>query len=183
MRNETFKLALVLSLMVGTTAPAVAQRPYGGAIPFALQGPEGALRMRDRLELTDQQIQQLRALRDEQVEARHETMGRVMQQRALLLSGDMTREEWRESVAARRDDRISHREEQRERLHGILSDAQRNQLEQARREFTVRRMRTARRRGRMGPRSFAGVRQFRHRGSFRHSGRRLRMDRRFGPRF
>jgi Spy/CpxP family protein refolding chaperone len=122
--------------MAMSAAPAAAQggtgggRGLGAAMRGEGPGVESVMRMRDRLELTDEQIERLDAIRQEAVERRTAHQAQMAELRSQVLAGEMTREELREQVEARWEASEQVREAQRARVDEVLTDAQREELEE-----------------------------------------------------
>jgi Spy/CpxP family protein refolding chaperone len=95
-------------------------------------GVEMILRLRDDLALTEGQVQQLDAMRQELVERRTAARSEVEELQSQARAGALTREELREQMQARRDAAVGGLDEQRERIEGVLTEAQRAQLQELR---------------------------------------------------
>lgn len=128
MHIKTIGIAAVLVVMA---APAVAQRgPRGGAPPRlggAMRGDriESALRMREDLALTEDQIAQLDALRRARVAERQAAWGAMAELQSQLRAGLISREEFRDATQSRRD---SVRAAAGDPLSEILTEDQVSQL-------------------------------------------------------
>lgn len=126
-------VAVAGALILGAT-PLLAQRgPRGPRMGVGPAGPgvEMLLRAREQLELTDEQVASLEALRD-QMQSEMEPVREEMREAA-----QQAREAEREAREARREqmqafrDRIEEmREGHRQRLEEVLTDEQRAQLEE-----------------------------------------------------
>lgn len=108
------------------------------------------LRDRERLALTDEQIERLRELRSAQSTRRAERSREMIEVRSLLRSGEITRDEARERLTARRQ---AHRDQVaafQERVSGVLTEAQTTRL----REIRLREARSGRRGMQRGGRGY-----------------------------
>jgi hypothetical protein len=143
-RGALLSIALAAVSPVG---PLQAQR-WEGRGRGADGSVEHALRLRDTLQLTDDQVAQLQSLRQEAVAERQAASSHLIEARSRLRAGEVTREEFQEEVAARREEARSSAEAREERFSGILSEDQGEQLATARR----RAFRTGGRGGRPGGR-------------------------------
>jgi len=104
----------------------------GPPADVAAPGIEGIMRMRDRLELTDAQVQQLDQIRQEAVERRNAHRSQMEELRSRVMAGEADAAELREQREARRDASEEMRQAQRERVDAILTEGQRDQLQQIR---------------------------------------------------
>ncbi len=176
MNKRTLTVALFTCLAGATFATtAVAQRGPRRQRTTTRNGcVENALRQRERLELTDEQVAQLNALRTPCIERRQAESSEVIQLRSDLEAREITREQFRDAMQARRDTTAASIT--RAQLVKILSEDQLTQLNRAQRGFA--------RAGRAGGRGRGGA-EFRGRGSqgFRGRGRQsFRSNRRPGMR-
>ncbi len=103
------------------------QRPRPG------MGIERIMRMRDALELTDDQVTRFDELRREVLERRLERRGQMAELRSEVAAGLVEREEVREQVISLRDGMRETAEQRREQVMAILTDEQKVQLQSARR--------------------------------------------------
>lgn len=106
----------------------------GGGAP----GVEGILRMRERLELTEDQVSQLDALRSERVEQRTLAAHEMNELRSQLRAGTIERTEAMERMRTAREARAGQAEQDRAVVQGLLSENQRatlGQLQAQRRAF------------------------------------------------
>jgi hypothetical protein len=94
---------------------------------------EQALRLRDTLQLTDDQVAQLQALRQEAVADRQAAMEHFIDVRSRFRAGDMTSDELQEELASRREDARSRADGREERFSGTLTEGQLDQLATAHR--------------------------------------------------
>jgi len=140
--------------------PAQAQRP--GPMRGS-RGPEGVgdreragelqadaiLRLRDRLNLSDEQVEGVRAAQETDRAARDAMRLETRGLRDQLRDEEITREEFREEMSVRRSSVEAGRTTQRESLGSILTGEQRSQMQNLRRqENRGRNVRGARARGR-----------------------------------
>jgi hypothetical protein len=130
------RIITILALAVLSAVPVAAQRGRTPANPT----PEAALRLRERLQLSEEQMTQLRAFREEDVAARRSIMNSQMELRSKARAGEMTPEAFREQARAQRDEIRTRIRERGDRVGGVLNDTQRGQLnqfrqQQARRQF------------------------------------------------
>ncbi len=150
------------------------------------QGVEAIMRLREQLELDEGQIQQLDQIRQEAVQRRTAHQAEMEELRSRVRAGQMEVEALREVVEARQEVAEAMREQQQERIDAILSDAQREELENMRgraRAFERGRRSGMRRggSGALGARTFRGQRGFRGPDGFGPGMRqRGRLDRRPG---
>ena len=168
MNKRTLTVALVACLAGTTfTTTAWAQRgprrertaPRSGCF-------ENALRQRERLEVTDEQVAQLNALRTSCIERRQAESSEIIQLRSDFEAGEITREQFRGAMQARRDTTTTRAK--RTQLAEILSEDQLAQVNRAHRGSA--------RAGRAGGAGGAGGRgrsrvEFRGRGSQGFGGR------------
>ena len=113
---------------------------------------ESIMSIRERLELTEDQLQQLDALRAEEVERRGANLAAVAEMRSQLRAGQIRRSEMMAFMEDRRDARQDVSEATRSRVDEILLPEQRESLDQYRAE------RRAFARGRQAGRREAGMR-------------------------
>lgn len=140
MKRMTSGVAILA--MALAVAPVAAQGQRRGAMgpgmgpggPPAEAGPgvEGILRMRDRLELTEAQIQQLDQIRQEAVARRNAHRSQMEELRSRAMAGESDAAELREQMQAQREGAEGIRQAERERVEAILTEAQRDELQQIR---------------------------------------------------
>jgi hypothetical protein len=129
----TRAVLLTLALASLTTTAVTAQARRGDRPPRA--GVEDLLRLRTQLELTQEQVTRLQAIREQRLAERIATATEMMRLRSRLNAGEITREEFREHLRTRRDAaRARMQEGTRERPAELLTDAQRAKLQEFRRE-------------------------------------------------
>lgn len=93
---------------------------------------EQALRLRDTLQLTDDQVAQLQALRQEAVADRQAAMEHLIDARSRFRAGQTTWEEFSDELESRQQEAQSMVDERQEQLSGILTEDQGEQLAGAR---------------------------------------------------
>lgn len=144
---------LAASPLTAQQIPAPTSRSRAPAM-----APEDLLRMKSLLDLNKDQVTRLQTLRQEALEVRRAEMGRMLEFRSQLRSGEVAREDARKSMLERRTELRKQFEAQREQLNAVLNDQQREKLETLRREMQLRRRADGGRAGRggMGPRRPAG---------------------------
>ncbi len=159
--------ALALMLTVGTSdvvgqiGPRGDRGPRGEAVaermrpvrPSAPAGVEGIIRLRDRLELTDEQVARLDALRSEEVARRGRDAAELGELRSQLRAGTLERAEARERIQAVREARRSAAEASRAAVMEILTEEQAAEVQelQARRRAFEAGRRSAMREGARRP--------------------------------
>ena len=90
---------------------------------------ERLLRLRDRLELTEDQVSRLDALRGEVVAQRGQNAAELEELRSQLRAGTLDRPEARERMQALREDRRSMVDRSRAAVEDILDDEQEAEME------------------------------------------------------
>ncbi len=143
------RFSLIIAGMLAATIPAAAQRPglRGG-------GPEDLLRLRERLALTEQQLTQLRALRDQRLAEQRARMTEMMELRSKLRSGDLSQEEARRTMRERMEAVRQQQTAAMERMRQVLTEEQRNRLSEVRRQAVREQMRARVLRERLDDRRF-----------------------------
>ncbi len=165
MKRMTSGAAVLAAMMAVAPLHLQAQRgPRMGQDPA--DGPRGPgvemiLRQREQLELTESQVQQLDQIREAAVQRRTAHQAQMAEMRSKVMAGEMKPEELRQAVQARRDAAAQVATQQRERVEAILTDAQKQKIEEWRaqaRGFRMGRMSAMRggRTGMMGRRGFHG---------------------------
>jgi len=132
MNIQTFA---AVSLALGLAAPTVAQdstarSPRLPPTPSA----ETVLRLREKLELTEEQVAQLDALRREALATRQAHMAQMMELRSRQLAGELSPEEWRAEITKQRDEARERMGTRDDRVAGVLTEAQRERLTDLRRQ-------------------------------------------------
>jgi len=108
---------------------------------------EAIMRMRDRLGLTEDQLAAFEAIRGESIQRRIAVAAEMAEMRSQLSAGQIERSELMAFMERRREASAGAAERQRERIDGILSDDQRESLQDtgARRRAVTRGRMSARR--------------------------------------
>jgi hypothetical protein len=104
------------------------QRAAGPALRGG--GVEMILRQQERLELTDAQVKQLDQIRQEAVQRRTEHQAQMAELRSKVRSGLVKPDSLRAQAEARREVASAMQQAQRARVEGVLTDAQKEKLEQ-----------------------------------------------------
>ncbi len=104
-----------------------------GATEVTAQSIESIMRAQERLELTDEQLETLEALRREAVQERTAEMAEREELRSQLAAGQIQRSDLMAFTEERRDARRTMAEQRRERIEAVLTEEQLESLEQARR--------------------------------------------------
>lgn len=141
MKRMTGGAALVATILAFAPLHAEAQQPRMGQRGAAMgqrgaaMGPRGAgvemiLRQRERLELTEDQVGRLDRIRQQAVERRTAHQAQIAEIRSKVAAGQMERDELREQVQALRDGFEGVRTQEREQVEAILTEAQRETLQQ-----------------------------------------------------
>ncbi|MDE0731096.1 MAG: Spy/CpxP family protein refolding chaperone [Longimicrobiales bacterium] len=119
-------------------------------------GPEQIMRMRDRLQLTDEQINQLDDIRRENVQRRTTAMAEMAELRSQVTAGQINRSDLTSSLQARRVEGQAMAKPG-ELVMSILTDQQREILGEAKmRSLRARSGKTRGMRGRGSPAGFRG---------------------------
>jgi Spy/CpxP family protein refolding chaperone len=103
-----------------------------GAGDLDAQSVERIMRARERLELTEQQISQLEAIRRDAVAQRSAEMAELAELRSRLEAGQIRRSELMAAMEDRRDAQQARVEERRASIDALLTDQQRESLEELR---------------------------------------------------
>ena len=127
-------------------------------------GAENLLRIRERLELSEEQIGQLQEIRVIALEQRKERAVESLDVQSRWRAGELERDEWRELMAERRETNREQSAQHREQISAILTDEQRQRVASLRPQRAGPRRGVSGGRFRNGPR---GVRGFRGRESSR----------------
>lgn len=129
-------LVMMLSLGVADIASQQNQRqPPRTALaermvrPGGAPGVEGILRMRERLELTEDQVTRLDALRSERVEQRSLAAHEMNELRSQLRAGTIERAEAMDRMRTAREARAGQAEQDRATVEAVLNEDQRATLE------------------------------------------------------
>ena len=134
--------------------PGVFGKPSFNRTPPS--GPEQIMRMRDRLQLTDEQINQLDDVRRENVQRRTATMAEMAELRSQVTAGQINRSDVISRLKGRREEGQAMAKPG-ELVMSILTDQQREILGEAKmRSPKARSGKTRGMRGRGGPAGFRG---------------------------
>jgi LTXXQ motif family protein len=162
-------LSAVAALAVMGASPVVAQRggrgmpgmpgmpgmagPGPGAMGMARpSGAEMALQMRERLKLTEPQINQLNQIRVESLQRRQQQMSEVMEVQSRFRAGEATGDAVRQVMESQREARQQAVQAEHDRVTGVLTEEQQ--------EVFARAADERQQMGRRG-RGFGGARGFR----------------------
>ncbi len=165
MKTRTWTLVALTALLgVVMAIPAEAQRGQGGLGMRARTGcAESALRLREGLELNDQQVSQLEALRTSCMERQQSHQAEALEMRSQLAAGQITVEDYRTAMEARRETASAAQDATRTRLEEILTEEQMTELTRSQARLARGVMRGMQGRGQMGMRG-RGHQGFRGRG-------------------
>ena len=130
MKTRTWTtVAFVAVFGVALAMPAEAQRGQRGRGFQARTGcAESALRLKEGLELNDQQVSQLEALRGSCVERQQAHQAEAAEFRSQLAAGQITVEDYRAAMEARRETAQTAQDATRTRLEEILTEDQMTEL-------------------------------------------------------
>jgi len=161
MKTTTRGLLVLTAILAGAGTDVGAQqdlqRRGAPAMEGRGQGIEAVMRLRERLELTEDQVSRLDALRRSSVERRNADQAAVAELRSQLQAGQIDRDAFAEQTRARREAVRESATAMREQVDAILTQAQKDELDQMRsraRAFAAGRasaMRGGPRRGAGGP--------------------------------
>lgn len=104
-----------------------------GAMPVEGQGVEAIMRARERLELTDQQVQQLDAIRRDAVSQRTAEQAQIAELRSQLAAGQIRRSDLMAAMEDQQDAREGRAEQRQARIDAVLTETQRESVQQMRR--------------------------------------------------
>lgn len=134
MKKMMSGVALAVTVMMTSVGDIGAQERMRGA-GMRDGGPAGGIEMimraRERLELTDQQFEQLDALRREALEWRTANAARMQAMRSELEAGLIERSDLMRAMEEHRDASQGIREGHRERVESILTEDQREKVRAA----------------------------------------------------
>jgi len=135
MKKMTGGLMVLATMMATGAADLTAQQGRRGAQMGADRGQRGGveriMQMRERLELTDNQLAQLDALRSTSVARRTAAMAQMSELQSQLAAGQIERSDFMAAMEGRRDETEGVAEAHRTQIESLLTDAQRETLEQA----------------------------------------------------
>jgi len=130
-RLALFTLAATFAVtpLVAQQGPERQQRPRRAPQIQAQRNPspELALRLRERLQLTDDQVAQLQSRRQQLLERRNQQRQEIAELTSRFRAGDITREELRQQLTAQRE-RVRALGAERAGAEDVLTEAQREQL-------------------------------------------------------
>ena len=176
MKTRTWTtVALVALLGVVMAMPAEAQRAQRGMGMRARTGcAESALRLKEGLELNDQQVSQLEALRTSCMERQQAHQAEALEMRSQLAAGQITVDDYRTAMEARRETATTAQDATQTSLEEILSEEQMTELTRSPARVARGVMRGGQGRGQMGMRGRGhqssrgrGMQGFRGRQDFR----------------
>ena len=126
MKRIAWSAVVIAVVLVLPVSAANAQRNQRGAREgMRRAGVEDLLRMRERLELTDEQSAQLEELRVAALERRKARVVDMMDLQSRRRAGDLEREEWRDLMAERREANRTRSAQQREQITATRAPARR----------------------------------------------------------
>ena len=130
----TLRTSLLLAASLAVVAPATAQvriyaGPSGGS-SSALRLAERALRMREDLKLSAEQVSQLEAVRKEEIAREQELSSRVIALQSEMRAGKLEWEQVRDSLESKDDARNDATRAARDRARQILTEEQRDKIEE-----------------------------------------------------
>ena len=132
MKRMTGGVALAATVMVLMPLQAEAQRGARGQGQMmnrqAQPGVEHIMRLRDRLELSENQINQLDAVRRDMVQFRSGHQAAAAELRSQVMAGQIEADAAREQTQARREGGEAFHEDVKARLESILTEDQRDEL-------------------------------------------------------
>lgn len=99
---------------------------------FGFVGVESVLRQKTELGLTDQQVAQLEAIRKEEVTRRQNESRDMIDFESRYQAGLIDRDAWRDEMERRSDTRTTAARAVRDRIEGILTEEQRERLQERR---------------------------------------------------
>lgn len=151
MKNKRHTVVALAAAMILGGSHASAQANDRPRRPQAGPDVETIMSMRERLELTDQQLATLESIRRENVQRRNQERAEMEEMRSQLRAGQIRRSQMMAYLEERRDEALATVEERRARVESVLTDAQRETLTALR----------ARVRARVGRGAIRGERGFR----------------------
>jgi hypothetical protein len=104
-----------------------------GATTVSAQSVESIMGARERLELTDQQVQQLDAIRRDAVAERNAERAQIAELQSQLQAGQIRRSQLMAAMEDQRDARQASAAQRRASLESVLTEAQRESVQQMRR--------------------------------------------------
>ena len=104
-----------------------------GAVPMEAQSVEAIMRAREQLELTEQQVQQLDAVRREAVAQRNADMAQIAELRSQLEAGQIRRSDLMAAQEDQEEAREARAEDRRASIEAVLTEEQLESVQQMRR--------------------------------------------------
>lgn len=126
---RAFALAATVALLAGAAAPLGAQDA-----PTRTPDVGTILRLRERLELSEEQVARLNELRRQEVARRAEFQRELAELRSRLRAGEIRRSELMAFLEEHREAARDARRGLRERMDAVLSGAQKERLSELRRQ-------------------------------------------------
>lgn len=127
-------LVLTATMLATVAADVTAQQGRRGHQMRGDRGRAGGIemimRMREQLELTDQQLQQLDGLRQTSVARQNAARAEMAELMSQLQAGQIQRSDVMAAMEARQEESEGIREAHREQIEGILTEAQRESLQE-----------------------------------------------------
>jgi len=139
--KRTLLTLLATTLLVPVALQGQARGPGGDGpgtrgigIRDRAPAAERVLAVREHLQLRDDQLQELEEMRREAVDRRMAALGEVEELRSRVRAGDLARDELRAHVRERFEVAREVREQDRERLEGLLDEGQLEAWQELQRE-------------------------------------------------
>ena len=131
---------IAAAAMIALAVPGLSAQRRGAAAPAmtGMNPVELSLRLAERLELTQEQRDQLEAVRVAMLEARAAHSSKLMNLQSEIRAGIRERSSVREEFSAIREEAVASREALRDRYDPILTDEQKRELRQATRRAAWR---------------------------------------------
>jgi len=134
MKQMTGCAAIFAAVMTIAPLPMGAQQGPGAMQGQRRAAPEGPgvemiLRQRERLELSQSQVDQLDKIREEAVQRRAAHQAQMAEVRSKMLAGEMKPAELRAQMESRRTAAAEVRTQQRERVESVLNDTQKQKVQ------------------------------------------------------
>ena len=132
--KRTMKGWVVLAALASVGASDIAAQDAPEQRQRLRAGPrvEAVMQMRERLELTEQQIAELEVIRREMVQERSAQRAELDEMRSRLAAGQIRRSELMAFMEERRDATQDVADERRARIDGVLTEAQLEQVQELR---------------------------------------------------
>jgi hypothetical protein len=132
--KRTMKGWVVLAALASVGASDIAAQDAPEQQQRLRAGPrvEAIMQMRERLELTEQQIADLEVIRRETVQERSAQRAEMDEMRSQLAAGQIRRSEMMAFMEDRRDAARGATDQRRARIEGVLTEAQLEQVQELR---------------------------------------------------